>query len=90
MSLCATLHPLYTIFTDIIGTSFLKRECDRTLGAWRTFSGNEIGLHTYNSANNIDVVDSMFEGNTGVGYYLFGGAQILSQRSPAGLNASAG
>ena len=40
------------------------------------FSGNEIGLHTYNSANNIDVINTIFEGNTGVGYYISGGAQI--------------
>ena len=26
-------HPLYTIFTDLFGTSFLKRQCDRTLGS---------------------------------------------------------
>ena len=39
------------------------------------WSGNGVGLHTYNSANNIDVVDSIFEGNTGVGLYCSGGAQ---------------
>ena len=40
------------------------------------FGGNGVGLHTYASANNIDVIDSIFEGNTGVGYYVSGGAQI--------------
>lgn len=32
-------------------------------------------MHTYNSANNIDVVDSIFEGNIGTGMYASGGAQ---------------
>lgn len=39
------------------------------------FGGNGVGLHTYNSANNIDVLDSIFEGNTGTGIYMSGGAQ---------------
>jgi hypothetical protein len=33
------------------------------------FAGNgEMGLHTYNAGNNVDVVNSIFEGNNGVGY----------------------
>lgn len=40
------------------------------------FGGNGVGLHTYNSANNIDVIDSIFEGNTGLGIYISGGMQI--------------
>jgi hypothetical protein len=32
LSLCTAAHPLYTGFTSIIGTTFLKRQCDRTLG----------------------------------------------------------
>jgi parallel beta-helix repeat protein len=39
------------------------------------FGDNGVGLHTFNSANNIDVVDSIFEGNTGTGIYMSGGAQ---------------
>ena len=39
------------------------------------FTSNGIGLHTYNSANNIDVVDCIFEGNDGTGIYASGGAQ---------------
>lgn len=42
-----------------------------------TFSFNEgIGLHTYNSANNIDVINSLFEGNGGPAVYFSAGAQI--------------
>ena len=41
------------------------------------FGGNGVGLHTYASANNIDVIDSIFEGNVGVGIYVSGGAQLL-------------
>ena len=40
------------------------------------FGGNGVGIHTYNSANNIDVVNCIFEGNTGIGIYVSGGAQI--------------
>ena len=36
-----------------------------------------MGLHTYASANNIDVIDSVFEGNVGVGIFASGGAQLL-------------
>jgi hypothetical protein len=32
LSLCTTAHPLYIRFAKIIGASFLKRQCDRTLG----------------------------------------------------------
>jgi len=39
------------------------------------FTSNGIGLHAYNSANNIDVVDCIFEGNDGTGLYASGGAQ---------------
>ena len=39
------------------------------------FRDNAIGVHTYNSANNIDIVNSVFEGNDGTGVYASGGAQ---------------
>ena len=39
------------------------------------FSGNGIGLHTYNSANGIEVVNSIFEAQIGPGMYITGGAQ---------------
>jgi hypothetical protein len=41
------------------------------------FGDNGVGLHTYNSANNIDVIDSIFEGNAGVGIFASEGAQLL-------------
>ena len=37
---------------------------------------NHIGLHTYNMANNIDIVDNIFEDNTGIGMYLGTGEQM--------------
>ena len=40
MSLRATVHPICTRFTNIFGTSFLKRQCDRTLG-----ESNELLIH---------------------------------------------
>ena len=40
MSLCTTAHPLFTRVTNIVGASlFLKRQCDRTLGAALLQSG---------------------------------------------------
>ena len=40
------------------------------------FTRNTIGLHTYNSGNNIDIVDSIFEANFDVGIYVSGGIQV--------------
>ena len=40
------------------------------------FESNGIGLHTYNGGNNIDVVDSAFEGNTEIGFYAAAVSQI--------------
>jgi hypothetical protein len=36
------------------------------------FSGNGIGLHTYNSANGVEVVNSIFEAQIGPGMYIEG------------------
>jgi parallel beta-helix repeat protein len=41
------------------------------------FGGNRVGLHVYNSANNIVVTDSIFEANDQAGAYLSDGYQFL-------------
>jgi hypothetical protein len=50
------------------------------------FGDNGVGLHAYNSANNIDVIDSIFEGNEGIGFYISTGAQFNIEGTLAGCS----
>jgi parallel beta-helix repeat protein len=61
----------------IVGVSLGFGWCNYIEGC--RFGGNGIGLHTYNSANNIDVIDCIFEANYRAGFYMSGGYQILAQ-----------